>query len=79
MYVNVNFTKKASDAVFIPAKSLLQFNDQSYVFLTIGKDKYLRRYVETGITDKDQVQILSGLQAGDNIISEGAFYLLNAK
>ncbi|MCW2260595.1 MULTISPECIES: efflux RND transporter periplasmic adaptor subunit [Sphingobacterium] len=79
MYVNVNFTKKASDAVFIPAKSLLQYNDQSYVFLAIGKDKYLRRYVETGITDKDQVQILSGLQAGDNIISEGAFYLLNAK
>jgi len=79
MYVNVNFTKKASDAAFIPAKSLLQYNDQSYVFLAIGKDKYLRRYVETGITDKDQVQILSGLQAGDNIISEGAFYLLNAK
>lgn len=79
MYVNINFTEKASDTIFIPAKSLLQYNDQSYVFLAIGKDKYLKRYVETGITDKDQVQILSGLKAGDNIISEGAFYLLNAK
>lgn len=79
MYVNVNFTEKASDTIFIPAKSLLQYNDQSYVFLAIGNDKYLRRYVKTGITDKDQVQILSGLEAGDHIIAEGAFYLLNAK
>lgn len=79
MYVTVNFIEKPSDAIFIPEKSLLQYNDQSYVLVQIGKNKYVKRDVETGVTEEGKVQIVAGLIAGDSIISEGAFYLLNAK
>lgn len=79
MYVTVRFTEKATHTIFIPEKSLLQFNDRSYVLLQVDKDKYVKRYVETGVTDKGKIQILSGLTEGDVIISEGAFYLLDAK
>lgn len=79
MYVSVNFIEKASDVIFIPEKSLLQYNDQSYVLVQIGQDQYLKRPVKTGITDQGKVQVISGLTVGECIISEGAFYLLNAK
>ncbi|MEN5234913.1 efflux RND transporter periplasmic adaptor subunit [Sphingobacterium faecium] len=79
MYVSVNFIEKASDVIFIPEKSLLQYNDQSYVLVKIGQDQYLKRPVKTGITDQGKVQVISGLSVGECIISEGAFYLLNAK
>lgn len=79
MYVSVNFIEKASDVIFIPEKSLLQYHDQSYVLVQIGQDQYLKRPVNTGMTDHGKVQVISGLTVGDTIISEGAFYLLNAK
>ncbi|GEM65280.1 cation efflux system protein [Sphingobacterium faecium NBRC 15299] len=79
LYVSVNFIEKASDVIFIPEKSLLQYNDQSYVLVQIGQDQYLKRPVKTGITDQGKVQVISGLKVGECIISEGAFYLLNAK
>lgn len=79
LYVSVNFIEKASDVIFIPEKSLLQYHDQSYVLVQIGQDQYLKRPVNTGMTDHGKVQVISGLTVGDTIISEGAFYLLNAK
>ncbi|UXD67940.1 efflux RND transporter periplasmic adaptor subunit [Sphingobacterium faecium] len=79
LYVSVNFIEKASDVIFIPEKSLLQYNDQSYVLVQIGQDQYLKRPVKTGITDQGKVQVISGLTVGECVISEGAFYLLNAK
>lgn len=79
MYVTVKFVDTPAETLFVPAKAVLQFNDKSYVWVQIGKNKYVKRYVETGITAKDNVQILSGLSNGDTVISEGAFYLLDAK
>lgn len=80
MYVSVRFIDTPKPTLFVPAKSVLQFNDQNYLLVQIGKDKYLKRIVETGITDNQgRVAIISGLKSGENIISEGAFYLLEAK
>lgn len=79
MYVTVKLMDNPTNAIFVHEKSLLQYNDKSYVMLQVGKDRYVKRYVETGITDQGKIQILSGLANGDVIISEGAFYLLDAK
>lgn len=79
MYVTVTFIEKPAATIFILEKALLQYNDKSYVLLQVGKDKYLKRYVETGVTDRGRVQILSGLADADVVISDGAFFLLDAK
>ncbi|MDA6071017.1 efflux RND transporter periplasmic adaptor subunit [Flavobacterium sp. AC] len=79
MYVTVKFIDTPVNTLFVPAKAVLQFNDKSFVFVQIAKGKYMRRYVETGISDKGKIAILSGLQPNETIISEGAFYLLEAK
>ncbi|MFN4145215.1 MAG: efflux RND transporter periplasmic adaptor subunit [Runella sp.] len=79
MYVTVKFIDNPQKTMFVPAKSVLQYNDKSYVFVQTQKGAYMRRYVETGVTDKERIQITTGLTPGETIISEGAFYLLDAK
>ncbi|KFF13803.1 efflux RND transporter periplasmic adaptor subunit [Flavobacterium hydatis] len=79
MYVTAKFIDTPENTLFVPAKSVLQFNDKSFVLVQISKGKYIRRYVETGISNKGKIAVLSGLKPNETIISEGAFYLLEAK
>ena len=79
MYVTVTFATEPGNGRFIPAQAVLQFNDRSYVWLQTGKDRYIKRYVTTGITYQGNIQILAGLTEGDTVISEGAYYLSNAQ
>lgn len=79
MYATVTFATEPRTGRFIPAKAVLQFNDKSYVWLQAGKDRYIKRYVTTGITNQGNIQILSGLTDGDIVISEGAYYLSDAQ
>lgn len=79
MYVSVKFIDHEKSALFVPLKSVLQFNDRSFVFAELSKGKYIRRYIETGESKDDKIIVTKGLDADDSIISEGAFYLLEAK
>lgn len=78
MYATVKLTDAATETLLIPTASILQEENQAYVLVALGNDKYLRREVRTSATDGDQSIITSGLQPGEQYVSEGAFYLLNA-
>ena len=39
----------------------------------------MRKYVETGVSVDDDIIISKGLDNNDNIVTEGAFYLQDAK
>nr|WP_314498542.1 efflux RND transporter periplasmic adaptor subunit [uncultured Chryseobacterium sp.] len=79
MYVSVKFTDTPVNSLFIPEKAVLQFNDKSFVFVRVAEGRYIRRYVETGTSQNGKIAILKGLKPGETIISDGAFYLLEAK
>ncbi|MCS6978722.1 MAG: efflux RND transporter periplasmic adaptor subunit [Flavobacteriales bacterium] len=79
MYATVKFKNAPVKALFVPARALLQYNDKSYVFVKYGENSYVRRFVETGISQGESVQIISGLSPGEPVVSEGAFYMLEAK
>lgn len=79
MYVTVNFIDAPTNAILVPSKAVLQMNDASFVFIEIAAGKYIKRKVETAGTEGERVVIKSGLSNGDKIISEGGFYLLDAK
>ena len=76
MYVNTQFEQLAAASIFIPAKAVLQFNDKSFVWVQLAPHTFIRRYVQTGVTENEQIQIIQGLSNGEQIIGEGAFYLL---
>lgn len=79
MYVSVNFIDAPTSAVLVPLKAILQMNEANFVFVVTANGKYVKRKVETGGTEGDRVVIKSGLAKGEKIVSEGGFYLLEAK
>lgn len=79
MYATVKFTERPVATVFVPATALLQFNDRNFVFVETKPNHYIRQVVNTGETVNNKVVISEGLKGGETIISEGGFYLLDAK
>ena len=79
MYATVKFTERPIITVFVPATSLLQFNDRNFVFVQTKPGTYKRQMVTTGETVNGKTVITEGLEGNEIIISEGGFYLLDAK
>nr|MDQ2712551.1 efflux RND transporter periplasmic adaptor subunit [Acidobacteriota bacterium] len=67
--VSVNVTvvsKTVKDALIIPKAALRRLGNTNGVYVLDGK-KLAWRKVQTGISDIDNVQILSGLQPGEHV------------
>jgi cobalt-zinc-cadmium efflux system membrane fusion protein len=79
MYATVKFTGPAVKAVFVPATALLQLNDKNFVFLQIAPNQFKRQFVKTAETINGKVIVTEGLSGNETLISEGGFYLLDAK
>ncbi len=79
MYATVQFTEKADNSILIPLSAVLQMEESCFVFVKTGNNRYLKRMIKTLATDNDQVILKSGLKADEEIVTEGAFYLLEAK
>ncbi|MBI5539083.1 MAG: efflux RND transporter periplasmic adaptor subunit [Bacteroidia bacterium] len=79
MYVTVKFINKVDDAIVVPAKAVFQMYDASFVFIHIGKNKYVKQKIEMLTTDKDSAVIKTGLNPNDEIITKGGFYLMEAE
>ena len=80
--MSVKFIDHARSVILVPITvfHLLQHaDDKSFVFAEVAKGRYMRRYVDTGLSVDDNIIITEGLNAGESIITEGAFYLLDAK
>lgn len=79
MYGTVRLTDKPSSAIVIPSSALLQEENSCYVLVAIGKNRYVKREVLVSTTMENKVVILSGLRTGEQIVTEGAFYLNDAR
>jgi multidrug efflux pump subunit AcrA (membrane-fusion protein) len=69
--------KSAPDAVVIPSAAMFQdaANDTFYVFVAGSDGKAHRTQVAVGIRNPKQVQITSGLSAGQLVITSGGYAL----
>ncbi|MBX9853409.1 MAG: efflux RND transporter periplasmic adaptor subunit, partial [Cytophagaceae bacterium] len=59
-------------------KSSLVVGTMTYVWVMTGQSMFERRVVETGIENKKQVEILSGIKPGEKVVSYGG-YMLNSE
>ncbi|MCR9294877.1 MAG: efflux RND transporter periplasmic adaptor subunit [bacterium] len=62
------------DAIVIPDSALFTIDNSDYVFVQDG-EAYVARRVQIGLQSRDKVQILSGLQVGEKVVTEGGFVL----
>jgi multidrug efflux pump subunit AcrA (membrane-fusion protein) len=58
------------NAVLVPADALVRTGTQTAVLVVVG-DRAERRVVATGLSDTDSVEIVSGVEAGELVITRG--------
>ena len=60
-------TQQAPNVLRLKRGDLITKNKKQYVYV-LGQDKALRRRIETGLSDMDYIEVLSGLQEGERVI-----------
>jgi RND family efflux transporter MFP subunit len=64
------------DALVVPAEAILTASDGATSVMVIGQDQVAHRtVVKTAIRQEGEVQVLSGLKAGDQVVTQGAYGL----
>jgi len=64
------------DALTVPASAVLTESDGTTSVMVIGDDSRAHQHdVKTGVRQDKQVQIVSGVKAGDRVVTAGAYGL----
>lgn len=77
MYAQVRMQIHSRNSIVIPKRAVLQSEKGRYVLLRVGDGTYVRNRVEVQSIDEQYLRVIKGLTAGDVIVSEGAFYLID--
>ena len=63
------------DALAVPTLAVMRHEGQAFVFTPTGNDSFRRVDIDTGIEANDFVEVTRGLEAGQQVVSKGAFLL----
>lgn len=66
---------RGGTALMLPADAIQDLRGEPVVFVKLSNEKFEVRPVQTGRTIGNEVEILSGLRAGDNVVTVSAFIL----
>lgn len=65
----------AANVLHVPVHAVTRIDGVPTVFVSVGENRVETRKVELGLSDGTRIQIVSGLAAGENVVSEGVFAL----
>lgn len=63
------------EVVAVPETAVQRDGEESIIFVAASDDRYARREVTTGRRAEGWIEILSGLEAGERVVTRGAFTL----
>ena len=76
MYATVRFQPVVvSDAVLVPTPAVLRTGQRNLVVVAEGEGRFTPREVRLGAEGNGQVEILSGLQAGEKVVTSAQFLI----
>ena len=75
MFANARFSIAQARQTFVPNSALLMNNDSTTVFVEVQPWTFVRRTIELGYEEGDNVQVRHGLAAGERIIVTGGVLL----
>jgi len=75
MYANVAIRVERGERLVVPESAILHGGERSFVFLSLGDGRFQPRAVEIGLRSGELVEILSGLESGDEIVRSGTFLI----
>jgi membrane fusion protein, heavy metal efflux system len=65
----------SGDALVIPASALLEEQGAFYVYVQTAGETFEKREVRLGASDAARVQVLSGVQEGERVVTKGAYQI----
>lgn len=76
MYANVKiFGGAKENTIVIPIEGLIRTGREDRVIVSLGEGKFEARQVIAGIESGDFVEIINGINDGDNIVTSGQFLI----
>jgi cobalt-zinc-cadmium efflux system membrane fusion protein len=76
MYVDVNIgARTARPVVMVPKGAVQTVGTQSVVYVATAPTRFIQRAVTLGDAMGNDIAVSSGLDAGDEVVTEGAFFL----
>lgn len=75
MYAEVHFERALGKRLAVPEAAILYAGERRYVFLDLGNGRLRPQAVALGRQAGDWVEVLSGLAAGDTVVTSGNFLI----
>lgn len=76
MFVRVSIpVAKTDNVIAVRSESVMQHENQRFVFVSMNDQTFRRVNVETGVTNEEWVEIRQGLDVGERVVAGGAFLL----
>ncbi|MCL4866989.1 MAG: efflux RND transporter periplasmic adaptor subunit, partial [Gemmatimonadales bacterium] len=75
MYATVRFTTPTRSALTVPAAAVIRTGERSMVFVDMGDGRLMPHEVETGQVGTEYVEILTGVEPGQRVVTSAQFLL----
>jgi len=75
MYATVRFTSQVGEVLTVPSSAVLHSGERVIAFVDMGDGEIMPQEVELGVQGRDYVQILSGLEPGQRVVTSTQFLL----
>lgn len=78
LFTEVRFLDKPVSVIQIPEKAILQSEDSEFVFIAVGTNSYEKRDITSLGVHNGNALVVQGLTSEDQVVNQGAIYLLKA-
>jgi membrane fusion protein, heavy metal efflux system len=79
MFASFRIANSNANVLTVPQKAVVRDNERKVVWVLRDGKELVRRSVETGLEQDGWVEIRTGLQPGDRVISDGAVFVSNVR
>ena len=76
---SMTFIGHADRKLTVPNAAVVREGNKDYVFVQDGPHKCVLREISLGEEENDRRVVLSGVQQGERIVTDGAFHLNNQR
>jgi cobalt-zinc-cadmium efflux system membrane fusion protein len=76
MYASITlYLPQSESALTVPAKAVFVEGGHDFAYVQVGQLEFARRAVEITTSGTDRLRVVSGLQAGDRVVSDGVLLM----
>jgi hypothetical protein len=69
----VLYTRERRRVPAVPSAAVLMEAGRPYVFVQLGGEQFVRRFIEISSRDGDVVGVMSGVTTGERVVTRGAY------